>query len=55
LVNTKTGGYVSNLFNKQEKITLNVAVGGNFFTGLIASKIVPGTMVVDWVKVYTSN
>lgn len=55
IVDTKTGAYVPNLFGKKEKIVLNLAVGGNFFTGLVTSKIVPGTMQVDWVKVFTSN
>jgi hypothetical protein len=55
LIETKTGNYIPTLFGKREKITLNLAVGGNFFTGLVTSKIVPGTMLVDWVRVYTSN
>lgn len=55
LIETKTGTYIPALFGKREKITLNLAVGGNFFTGLVTSKIVPGTMLVDWVRVYTSN
>jgi beta-glucanase (GH16 family) len=54
LVKTNSGGYVSNLFGKSEKIVLNLAVGGNFFTNLNTSLIVPGTMYVDWVKVFTS-
>lgn len=52
LVNTKSGGYVPNLFGKKEKITLNLAVGGNFFSNLNTLSITPGTMEVDWVKVY---
>ena len=55
VVDSKTGSFVSSLYGKQEKIVLNLAVGGNFFTSLVASKIVPGTMQVDWVKVFTSN
>ena len=55
VVDVKTGSYVPSLFGKKEKIVLNLAVGGKFFSGLIASKIVPGTMQVDWVKVFTSN
>ncbi|MBI3718971.1 MAG: glycoside hydrolase family 16 protein [Sphingobacteriales bacterium] len=55
IVDTKTGGYVSNLFGKKEKITLNAAVGGAFFTNLDPSQIQPGTMQVDWVKVFKSN
>jgi beta-glucanase (GH16 family) len=55
LVDTKTGGYVSSLFGKKEKLVLNVAVGGVFFYNLNPALIVPGTMEVDWVKVFTSN
>lgn len=55
VADVKTGSYVPNLFGKKEKIVLNLAVGGNFFSRLTTSKIVPGTMQVDWVKVFTSN
>ena len=55
LVKTNSGGYVPSLFGKTEKIALNVAVGGNFFTNLNPALIQPGTMYVDWVKVFTSN
>jgi len=60
LVDTKSssttgGNYVSSLFGKSEKIVLNLAVGGNFFSRLITKNIVPGTMEVDWVQVYRSN
>jgi beta-glucanase (GH16 family) len=55
LIENKTGTYIPSLFNKQEKITLNLAVGGNFFRSLVTSKIVPGTMQVDWFRVYSSN
>ena len=55
LVKTNSGGYVPDLFGKTEKITLNLAVGGLFFSNLNPALIVPGTMYVDWVKVFTSN
>ena len=55
LVKTNSGGYVSNLFGKSERITLNLAVGGNFFSNLNPSLIQTGTMYVDWVKVFKSN
>jgi len=56
LVETKTtGGYIPSLFGKTERITLNVAVGGNFFTNLDPAQIQAGTMYVDWVKVLTSK
>jgi len=55
LVETKSGGYISNLFGKTERITLNLAVGGNFFANLDPTQIQPGTMYVDYVKVFTSK
>lgn len=55
VVEVKSGGYIPNLFGKTERITLNLAVGGNFFNNLDPSKIVTGTMYVDYVKVFTSK
>ena len=55
LVETKSGGYIPNIFGKAERITLNLAVGGNFFTNLDPAQIQTGTMYVDYVKVFTSN
>src|SRR6186713_690764 len=55
LVKTNSGGYVPGLFGKSERITLNLAVGGNFFSNLNSSLIQTGTMYVDWVKVFRSN
>jgi len=55
IVDTKTGGYIPDMFRKKQKVTLNLAVGGNFFFRLVTKKIVPGTLKVDWVKVFTSN
>jgi beta-glucanase (GH16 family) len=55
LVETKSGGYIPSLFGKTERITLNLAVGGNFFTNFDPSQIQPGTMYVDYVKVFTSK
>ncbi|HEU4575547.1 MAG TPA: glycoside hydrolase family 16 protein [Chitinophagaceae bacterium] len=54
-VETKSGGYIPNLFGKTERITLNLAVGGNFFTNFDPSQIQTGTMYVDYVKVFTSK
>jgi beta-glucanase (GH16 family) len=54
-VETKSGGYIPSLFGKREKLTLNLAVGGNFFGTLDPARITPGTMYVDWVKVFTAN
>lgn len=53
LVKTNSGGYVPSMFGKTEWITLNVAVGGNFFSNLNPSLIQTGTMYIDWVKVFT--
>jgi beta-glucanase (GH16 family) len=56
VVEVKTsGGYIPSLFGKTERITLNVAVGGNFFTNFNPALIQTGTMYVDWVKVFTSK
>jgi beta-glucanase (GH16 family) len=55
IVDVKTGGYVSSLFGKKEKMVLNLAVGGLFFNNLDPSLIQTGTMQVDWVKVFRSN
>jgi beta-glucanase (GH16 family) len=56
VVEIKTsGGYIPKLFGTQERITLNVAVGGWFFSNLDPSTIEAGTMQVDWVKVFTSK
>ena len=54
-VEVKSGGYIPDLFGKTERITLNLAVGGNFFTNLDPTQIQPGTMYVDYVKVFTSK
>jgi beta-glucanase (GH16 family) len=54
LVETKTGGYIPNLFEKTERIVLNLAVGGIFFNNLNPAQIVTGSMYVDYVKVFTS-
>ena len=53
LVKTNTGSYVPSLFGKTEKITLNLAVGGLFFSNFNPALIQTGTMQVDWVKVFT--
>jgi len=55
LVKTNSGGYVPSLFGKTERITLNLAVGGAFFSNLDPSLIQTGTMYVDWVKVFTTG
>lgn len=54
-VEVKSGGYIPNLFGKTEHITLNLAVGGLFFTNLDPAQIAPGSMYIDYVKVFTSK
>jgi len=63
IVDVKTGGYVSNLFGKREMITLNQAVGGDFFweggtiptAGQIPLNEGEGIMQVDYVKVFVKK
>ena len=55
LVKTNSGSYVSSLFGKTERITLNLAVGGVFFSSFNPALIQTETMYVDWVKVFTSE
>jgi beta-glucanase (GH16 family) len=55
LVKSNTGSYVSSLFGKAERITLNLAVGGNFFSNFNPANIQTGSMYVDWVKVFRAN
>jgi beta-glucanase (GH16 family) len=60
VIDVKSGGYIPNLFGKLEKVTLNLAVGGNFFQPTLTADQIPlnlgeGVMEVDWVKVYTKK
>jgi beta-glucanase (GH16 family) len=55
VVETKTGSYVPNLFGKTERVVLNVAVGGNYFSNFDPAQIVTGSLYVDYVKVFRSN
>lgn len=56
LVDTKKNDpHIASLFNKRERLVLNLAVGGGFYPALDTTKIQVGTMYVDWVKVYTSD
>ena len=55
-VEVKTsGGYIPDMFGKTQRITLNLAVGGSFFSNLDPAQITTGTLQVDWVKVFTAN
>ena len=48
VVEVKTsGGYIPSLFGKTERITLNVAVGGDFFSNFNPVLIETGSMYVD--------
>ena len=55
LVKTNSGSYVPALFGKTERLTLNLAVGGLFFSNLDPSLIRTGSLYVDWVKVFTTG
>ncbi len=47
--------YIDDLFNKNEKVVLNMAVGGAFFNGMnINVSDIPNKsyLIVDWVKIY---
>lgn len=50
-----SGGYIADMFGKKQRITLNLAVGGSFFTNLDPAQIQTGTLYVDWVRVYTAQ
>ncbi len=47
--------YIDDMFNKTQRIILNVAVGGDFFNGMnldVASIPDESFLAVDWVRVY---
>ncbi|MFB9841057.1 glycoside hydrolase family 16 protein [Mucilaginibacter ginsenosidivorans] len=55
LVESKTkGGYVSQLFGKQQYISLSLPIGGLYYSNINEANIHGGTMYVDYVKVFTS-
>lgn len=50
------GEYIDDFFGKKHRISLNAAIGGTMFgPDFDPSRIKPGTMYVDWVRVYTSK
>ena len=53
VVDVKSGGLISSMFRKQQRVTLNLAVGGLFFPNLDPTQIQTGVMQADWVKVFT--
>jgi beta-glucanase (GH16 family) len=47
--------YIDDLFNKNEKVVLNLAIGGAFFNGMnLNTADIPDKsyLIVDWVKIY---
>ena len=52
VVDVKSGGMIPSMFRKQQRLTLNLAVGGSFFPNLDPSLIQPGVLLADWVKVF---
>jgi beta-glucanase (GH16 family) len=56
LVEVKTaGGHVPDLFGKTHIISLNVPIGGHYYSNLNTSNIANGVMYVDYIKVFTSK
>lgn len=55
LVETKTGGYIPDLYGKAENLALDLPIGGLYYDSLNTANIQNGTMYVDYVKVFTSN
>jgi len=47
--------YIADLYDKNEKIVLNLAVGGAFFGANLNPADIPDTsyLIVDWVKIFT--
>jgi beta-glucanase (GH16 family) len=52
IVDVKSGGMIASMFRKQQRVTLNLAVGGLFFPNLDPSLIQTGVLQADWVKVF---
>jgi beta-glucanase (GH16 family) len=56
LVETKTvGGYIPQLFGKTEYLSLSLPVGGLYYNNFMPEKVQTGTMVVDYVKIFTAK
>jgi beta-glucanase (GH16 family) len=56
LVETKTaGGYVGGMFGKAQNLSLNLLIGGSYYSNLAPADVQTGTMYVDYVKVFTSK
>jgi beta-glucanase (GH16 family) len=50
-----SGDYVPNMYGKKQRVTLNLAVGGLFFSGYDPFISNQGTLEVDWVRVHTGR
>ncbi|WPU95700.1 glycoside hydrolase family 16 protein [Mucilaginibacter sabulilitoris] len=56
LVETKTqGGYIPAMFGKMQSLSLSLPVGGLYYNNLQPANVVPGAMVVDYVKIFSSS
>jgi beta-glucanase (GH16 family) len=56
VVELKTsGGHIPSMFDTEQKIVFNLAVGGNFFSSFDPEQVEPNTMYIDWVKVFTAK
>jgi beta-glucanase (GH16 family) len=55
LIGSTRAGFVPAMFGRRQRVTLNLAVGGHFFADLDPSRIEPGVMSVDWVRVLTGR
>lgn len=55
---TYTGGNIPKIWNKEHRIVLNLAYGGEFLGSGFSPNLIPagtGTMYVDYVKVFVKN
>jgi len=52
VVDVKTDREIRNMYGKRQRITLNLAVGGLFFSNLDPAQIEEGTLQVDWVRAW---
>lgn len=63
MIMSRSDNYIPNLFERLERITFNLAVGGDFFykdgirptADQISIKAGEGMMLVDWVKVFVKK
>jgi beta-glucanase (GH16 family) len=56
LVETKTaGGYVGGMFGKTQNLSLGLLIGGSYYVNLAPADVVPASIFVDYIKVFTSK